>query len=45
MICNSKDAEIFRNPEVFTVDEDEVYEFDKQLEYKEKLVLEGRLGV
>lgn len=45
MICNSKDTEIFHNPEVFTVDEDEVYEFDKQLEYKEKLVLEGLLGV
>lgn len=36
---------IFRNPNVFDVDEDEVDEFDRQFEYKEKLVLEGQLGV
>ena len=36
---------IFHNPEVFNVNEDEVDEFDKQFEFKEKLVLEGQLGV
>lgn len=36
---------IFYNPEVFNVDENDVDEFDKQFEYKEKLVKEGQLGV
>ncbi len=35
----------FYNPDVFNVDENDVDEFDKQFEYKEKLVLEGQLGV
>lgn len=39
------DLGIFHNPEVFDVDENEVDEFDKQFEYKEKLVKEGQLGV
>ena len=38
-----KDLGIFRNPEVFDVDEDEVDEFDRQFEYREKLVKEGQL--
>ena len=41
----SKELGIFHNPDVFNVDENEVEEFDKQFEYKEKLVLEGQLGV
>ncbi|AMD17448.1 acetyltransferase [Methanobrevibacter sp. YE315] len=41
----SNDLGIFRNPDVFNVDESEVDEFDKQFEYKEKLVQEGQLGV
>lgn len=41
----STDLGIFHNPEVFNVDEEEVDEFDKQFEFKEKLVLEGQLGV
>lgn len=41
----SKDSGIFQNPEVFNVDENKVDEFDKQFEYKEKLVQEGQLGV
>ena len=40
-----KDLGIFRIPEVFNVDEREVDEFDKQFEYKEKLIKEGQLGV
>ena len=36
---------IFSNPEVFNVCLDDVDEFDKKFEYKEKLVLEGQLGV
>ena len=36
---------IFFNPDVFNVNQDDVDEFDKQFEYKEKLVLEGQLGV
>ena len=36
---------MFHNPDVFMVPEDEVDEFDKQFEPKEKLVLEGQLGV
>lgn len=36
---------IFHNPEVFNVNVDEVDEFDRQFEFKEKLVLEGQLGV
>lgn len=35
----------FQNPDVFDVDEKEVDEFDKQFEYKEKLIKEGQLGV
>ena len=34
---------IFFNPNVFNVDEEEVDEFDKNFEYKEKKVLEGQL--
>ena len=34
---------IFSNPEVFDVDIDDVDEFDKKFEYKEKLVLDGQL--
>lgn len=34
---------IFHNPEVFHVNEDDVDEFDRQFEYKEKKVLEGQL--
>lgn len=33
----------FYNPDVFNVNENDVDEFDKQFEYKEKLVLEGQL--
>ena len=36
---------IFRNPDVFDVDENEVDEFDKNFEYKEKLIQEGQFGV
>lgn len=36
---------IFQNPDVFDVDEKDVDEFDKQFEYKEKLIKEGQLGV
>ncbi len=39
------DSVIFYNPDVFMVDGDDVDEFDKQFEYKEKLVLDGQLGV
>lgn len=36
---------IFHNPDVFDVDENDVDEFDEKFEYKEKLILEGQLGV
>ena len=36
---------IFFNPEVFDVNPKDVDEFDKKFEYKEKLVLDGQLGV
>ena len=36
---------IFQNPDVFDVDENDVDEFDKQFEHKEKLINEGQLGV
>ena len=36
---------IFRNPDVFDVDEMEVDEFDRKFEFREKLVKEGQLGV
>ena len=36
---------IFRNPDVFDVDEMEVDEFDTKFEFREKLVKEGQLGV
>lgn len=36
---------IFHNPDAFDVDEVELDEYDKQFEYKEKLILEGQLGV
>lgn len=41
----SNELGIFHNPDVFNVDENDVEEFDKQFEFKEKLVLEGQLGV
>jgi hypothetical protein len=34
---------IFHNPDVFNVNQEDVDEFDRQFEYKEKLVLEGQL--
>ncbi len=34
---------IFRNPDVFDVDENEVDEFDRKFEYREKLVLDTQL--
>lgn len=40
-----KELGIFHIPEVFDVDEAEVDEFDRQFEYKEKLIKEGQLGV
>ena len=36
---------IFSNPDVFNVNEEEVDEFDKNFEYKEKRVLEGQLDI
>ncbi len=42
---NNETPVIFHNPDVFMVDENDVDEFDKQFEHKEKLVLEGQLGV
>lgn len=36
---------IFKNPDVFDVDENEVDEFDRKFEHKEKLIQEGQLGV
>lgn len=41
----SNELGIFHNPDVFNVDEKDVEEFDRQFEFKEKLVLEGQLGV
>ena len=41
----SKELGIFHNPDIFNVDEKDVEEFDRQFEFKEKLVLEGQLGV
>ena len=41
----SSERGIFKNPSVFNVDENDVDEFDKRFEYKEKLILEGQLGV
>lgn len=41
----SGELAFFHNPDVFDVDADEVDEFDRQFEYREKLVLEGQLGV
>lgn len=41
----SKEFGIFRNPDVFDVDGDEVDEFDRQFEFRKKLVLDGQLGV
>lgn len=38
-----KELGIFRNPDVFDVDGDEVDEFDSQFEYREKLVLDTQL--
>ena len=39
------DKGIFTNPDAFNVDEEEVDEFDKNFEYKEKRVLEGQLDI
>ena len=39
------DKGIFQNPEVFNVDEEDVDEFDKNFEYKEKRVQEGQLEI
>lgn len=39
------DKGIFFNPEVFNVSPEDVDEFDENFEYREKLVLEGQLGV
>ena len=39
------DKGIFYNPEVFNVSEEEVDEFDKNFEYKEKRVQEGQLDI
>lgn len=41
----TNDLGIFHNPDVFNVNEDDVEEFDRKFEFKEKLVLEGQLGV
>ena len=41
----SEELVIFHNPDVFNVNADEVDEFDRQFEYRKKLVLEGQLGV
>ena len=41
----SDELAIFHNPDVFNVNADEVDEFDRQFEYRKKLVLEGQLGV
>lgn len=34
----------FYNPEAFNVNQEDVDEFDKRFEFKQKLVLEGQLG-
>ena len=39
------DRGIFSNPEVFNVSKEEVDEFDKNFEYKEKRVQEGQLDI
>ena len=39
------DKGIFHNPEVFNVSEEDVDEFDKNFEYKEKRVQEGQLEI
>ena len=36
---------IFSNPDVFDVDENDVDEFDKRFEFKQKEVNENQLGV
>ncbi len=36
---------IFHNPDVFHVSDDDVDEFDRKFDYKEKLIQEGQLGV
>ena len=36
---------IFKNPDAFNVDEEDVDEFDRRFEYKKKLVQDGQLGV
>ena len=41
----SEELGIFHNPDVFDVDENGLDEFDRQFEFKEKLILEGQLGV
>ena len=40
-----KDKATFYNPDVFNVSPEEVDEFDKQFEYKEKVIQDGQLGV
>ena len=40
-----KESGIFHNPDAFNVNQDDVDEFDRKFEYKEKLVLKGQLGV
>ena len=39
----AEEVGIFHSPEVFDVDENELDEFDRQFEYKEKLVLDTQL--
>lgn len=34
---------IFHNPDVFNVNQSDVDEFDKQFEFKEKLILDSQL--
>lgn len=41
----SNEKGIFKNPEVFDVDESDVNEFDKKFEFKEKKVIEGQLNL
>ena len=40
----TSDEGIFSNPDVFNVDENDVEEFDKKFEYKQKKVQEGQLN-
>ena len=40
---NNENQVIFYTPSVFEVNEEDVDEFDKQFDYKEKLVLDGQL--